>query len=102
MVGVMVVMATSFKRTYVSMLLLPGLLESVPLTLQQATVDPCLRWRLLDSYRQVWLSLLWGCSVKRAREQIRADSSFFDGLITVECPFFFSPIDRVNIYPSVI
>ena len=86
MVGVM---ATSFRRTYVSMLLLPGPLESVPLTLQQATVNPGLRWRLLDSYRQVWLSLLWGCSVKRAREQVRADSSFFDGLITVECPLFF-------------
>ena len=25
-----------------------------------ATVDPCLRWRLLDTPRQVWLSLLRG------------------------------------------
>ena len=31
----------------------------VPLTLQQATTDPCLPWRLLDTHRQVWLSLLW-------------------------------------------
>ena len=40
-----------------------ALLHSVPLTLQQATDDPCLHWRLLDSYGQVWISLLWGhCS----------------------------------------
>ena len=40
-----------------------ALLYSVPLTLQQATVDPCLHQRLLDTHRQVWLSLLWGhCS----------------------------------------
>ena len=39
------------------------LLLSVPLTLQQATFNPCLHWRLLDSHRQVWVSLLWGyCS----------------------------------------
>ena len=29
------------------------------LTPRQVTVDPCLRWRLLDTHRQVWLSLLW-------------------------------------------
>ena len=29
----------------------------------QATVNPCLHWRLQDTPRQVWLSLLWGhCS----------------------------------------
>ena len=40
-----------------------ALLHSVPLTLQQATPDPCLRWRLLDTHGQVWVSLLWGhCS----------------------------------------
>ena len=39
------------------------LLHSVPPTLQQATSNPCLHWRLLDIHRQVWLSLLWGhCS----------------------------------------
>ena len=37
-----------------------ALLHSVPLTLQQATPDPCLRWRLLDTHGQVWVSLLWG------------------------------------------
>ena len=30
------------------------------LTPRQVTVDPCLHWRLLDTHRQVWLSLLWG------------------------------------------
>ena len=39
------------------------LLHSVPPTLQQATADPCLCQRLLDTHRQVWVSLLWGhCS----------------------------------------
>ena len=35
-------------------------LHSVPLTLQQATADLSLRWRLLDTHGQVWVSLLWG------------------------------------------
>ena len=40
-----------------------GLLRSVPPTLQQATADPSLHRILLDTYRQVWVSLLWGdCS----------------------------------------
>ena len=40
-----------------------ALLHSVPLTLQQATAHPCLRQRLLETHRQVWVSLLWGhCS----------------------------------------
>ena len=39
------------------------LLQSVPPTLQQATTDPCLRWRLLDTPRQEWVRLLQGhCS----------------------------------------
>ena len=44
------------------------LLNSVLLTLQQATADPCFHWRLLDTHghsvdTQVWVSLLWGnCS----------------------------------------
>ena len=36
------------------------LLHSVPPTLQQATTDPHLHWRLLDTHRQVWVSLFWG------------------------------------------
>jgi len=40
-----------------------ALLYSVPLTPKQATVAPRLCWKLLDTHRQVWLSLLWGhCS----------------------------------------
>ena len=33
------------------------LLHSVPPTLQQATTNPQLCWRLLDTHKQVWLSL---------------------------------------------
>ena len=37
--------------------------HSVPLTLQQATTNTRLHRRLLDTHRQVWVSLLWGhCS----------------------------------------
>ena len=40
-----------------------ALLHSVSPTLQQATTNPCLRQRLLDTHGQVWVSLLWGhCS----------------------------------------
>ena len=40
-----------------------ALLHSVLLALQQATTDPRLHRRLLDTFRQVWVSLLWGhCS----------------------------------------
>ena len=38
--------------------------HSVPPTPQQATANPRLRWRLLNTHRQVWVSLLWGhCSL---------------------------------------
>ena len=38
-------------------------LHAVPSTLQQAITDPRLLWRLLDTHRLVWVSLLWGhCS----------------------------------------
>ena len=40
-----------------------ALLYSVPPTLQQATADPCLLWRLLDIHWQFCVSILWGhCS----------------------------------------
>ena len=40
-----------------------ALLHSVPTTLQQATADPRLRQRLLDTHGQVWVSFLWShCS----------------------------------------
>ena len=39
------------------------LLYAVPPNLQQATADPCLCWRLLDTHGQVWVNLFWGhCS----------------------------------------
>ena len=41
---------------------LPGL-QPEPLSLWQATADPCLCRRHSSTHRQVWLSLLWGhCS----------------------------------------
>ena len=50
-------METSFLRLYGSMLCLLGLLLSVSLTLQQATVDPHLHQRLPDTQRPFgWLS----------------------------------------------
>ena len=40
-----------------------SLLQSVPPTLQQATADPCLCQRLLNTHRNVWVSFSWGhCS----------------------------------------
>ena len=45
------------------MLCLQGLLQPEPLSLRQATADPCLHRRHANTQRQVWLSLLWGhCS----------------------------------------
>ena len=39
------------------------LLHSLSPTLQQATSDPHLCWRLLDTHGHVWVSFLWGhCS----------------------------------------
>ena len=53
MVEVMKIMATSFQGP------MHTLLHSVPPTLQQATADPCLCCRLLDTHGQVWVRLLW-------------------------------------------
>ena len=36
------------------------LLHLVLPTLQQATADPCLHLRLLDTHRQGWVSFFWG------------------------------------------
>ena len=58
LVEVMMIMATSFKRSHAG----PAT-RSAP-TLQQATANPRLHQRLLDTYGQVWVSLLWGhCSL---------------------------------------
>ena len=57
MVEVMKIMGASSKGPMYT------LLHSVPSTLQQATVNPCLCQRLLNTHGQVWVSLLWGhCS----------------------------------------
>ena len=36
-----------------------ALRQAVPPALQQATANPRLHWRLLDTHRQVWVSLSW-------------------------------------------
>ena len=57
MVEVLKIMATSFKRSHKT------LLHSMSLSLQQASVNPCLCQRLLDIHRQGCINLLWGpCS----------------------------------------
>ena len=54
MVEVMKIMATSFKWSHV---------RTAALSAPNPTADPHLGQRLLDIYRQVWVSLLWGhCS----------------------------------------
>ena len=51
------IMAASFKRSHHT------LLHSVLPTLQQATTNPHLCWRLLNTHGQVWVNLLWNhCS----------------------------------------
>ena len=57
MVEVMKIMVTSSEAP------MQALLHSLSPTLQQATTDTCLHWRLPDTHRQVWVSPLWGhCS----------------------------------------
>ena len=53
MVEVMKIISTSFKRSHAGTAAL-----GAP-NLQQASTDLCLRQRLLDTHRQVWVSLLW-------------------------------------------
>ena len=57
MVEVMKIMVTSFRRSHA------GTVALSVLSLEQATTDPRLPQGLLDTHRQVWLSLLLGhCS----------------------------------------
>ena len=57
MVEVMKIMATSFKWSHACTATL-----SAP-TLQQATADPHLHWKVLETHGQAWVNLLWGhCS----------------------------------------
>ena len=53
MVEVMKIMVTFFKRSHASTATV-----NAP-TLQQATIDPWIRRRLMDTHRQGWVSLLW-------------------------------------------
>ena len=53
MVEVMKIMVTSFKRFHASTAALSALNPT------QATTDPHLHQRLLDTHGQVWVSLLW-------------------------------------------
>ena len=46
-------MATASKGS------MQALMHSVPQTLQQATLNSRLHWRLLNTHGQVWVSLLW-------------------------------------------
>ena len=50
----MKIMLTAFKLSHA----MHALLHSVSPTLQQAITNPPLRWRLLDTHWQVWVSFL--------------------------------------------
>ena len=52
MVEVMKIMAISFKRSHAC--------TALPPTLKQATANPRLCQRLLDTHGHVWVSFLWG------------------------------------------
>ena len=56
MAEVMKIMVTSSNGP------MQALLHSVLPTMQQAITNLRLYWRLLDTHRQVWVSLLWGHS----------------------------------------
>ena len=58
MVKVIKIMGTSYKKSHTC-----TAAASMPPTLQQATADPRLCQRHMDTHGQVWVSLLWGhCS----------------------------------------
>ena len=76
-------MATSFKRSY------DALLRSVPPALQQATADPCLHQRLLDTHREVWVSFLWGhCSFLLCPGVYRDVCVLHESVSPVPCKFW--------------
>ena len=101
MVGVKAVMATSVKRTYASMPWLPGPWHSVPMTPRQATVDPWLCWRPLDTHRQVWLSLLWGhCSFLLGPGAHKALFVPFSSLLPQSCGKFCNQISLTFKFPG--
>ena len=84
----LVVMATSFKRRSCQLeelRQLPRLLYSIPLNLQQATVNPCLHWRLLHTHRQVWLSLLLSPGSWCAQDFVCAIQMFVSPVLWTFC-----------------
>ena len=65
------------------------LLHSVPPTLHQATTDPRLCWRLLDTQRQVWVSLLWShCSFLLSPGAQGSVCAFQDSVSPILCKFW--------------
>ena len=75
------------------------LLQSVPPNLHQATTDPHLHGRLLDTHRQVWISLFWGhcsfllgpgaqgsiCALQESISQSRVSSGSLYGRVKGNC-----------------
>ena len=74
-----------FQKTYASTMWLPGLLKSVPLTLQHATVEPCFHQRLPDTHRQVWLSLLLSPGSWCAQDFVCAIQMFVSPVLWTFC-----------------
>ena len=76
-------MATSFKRSHESTATL------VPPALQQASTDPRLRWRLLDTHRQVWGQSLVGSLLVSPGSWCAQDSvCALQGSISQSCEFW--------------
>ena len=61
----------------------------MPPTLHQATADPQLQWRLLDTHGQVWVSLLWGhCSLLLGSGAYKAVCALQESVSTGLCKFW--------------
>ena len=65
------------------------LLHSVFPTLQRATADPRLHWRLLDTHGQVWVSFLWGhCSFLLGPGRHKVVCTLQESVSPVLCKFW--------------
>ena len=63
--------------------------RSVPPTLQQATIDLHLCWRLLDTHGQVWVSPLWGhCSLLLGSGAHKVVCALQESVSPVLCKFW--------------
>ena len=66
-----------------------ALLHSVPPTLQQATADPCLCQRPLDTRGQIWVSFLWGhCSFLLGPGRHKVVCTLQESVSPVLCKFW--------------